>query len=125
MLTSSMIIGFLATTNPDVAKDFYENKLGLKLLEESPFAIVFSSGDTTLRVQKVESLVPPPYTSLGWAVTDIAASVQQLTSQGVEFQHFEGLPQNDAGIWLTPDGSQVAWFKDPDGNTLSLTEYAT
>jgi len=125
MLTTSKIVGFVATTKPDEAKQFYEKKLGLKLLEQSPFALVFRSGDTTVRVQKVESLSAAPYTSLGWDVLDITATVQQLTSNGVVFQRFDGLPQNDAGIWQTPDGSQVAWFEDPDGNTLSLTEYAT
>lgn len=124
MLSNSKIVGFVATAKPEDAKRFYENSLGLKLLEDGPFALVFASGDNTIRVQKVESLATPPYTSLGWEVKNIAATVEQLTSNGVEFQHHEGLPQNEAGIWRTPDGAQIAWFRDPDGNTLSLTEHA-
>ena len=123
MLTTSKVVGFVGTVRPAEARHFYEQILGLQLLEESPFALVFTSGGTTVRVQKVQAVVTPPYTSLGWEVVDIAATVQHLTSKGVEFQHFEGLPQNEAGIWLTPDGSQIAWFRDPDGNTLSLTEH--
>ena len=86
------------------------------------FRTRFPSGDTTVRVQKVETVVTLPYTALGWEVTDIATAVQHLTSRGVKFQRFEGLSQDELGIWLTPDGAQVAWFHDADGNTLSLTE---
>lgn len=124
MLRSSRVVGFVATTRPAEARQFYQLSLGLKLLEESPFALVFACGDTTVRVQKVEELVAPPYTSLGWEVEDIAETVRQLVVNGIEFQQFEGLPQNDAGIWSTPDGAQIAWFRDPDGNTLSLTQLA-
>ncbi|MEM9007580.1 MAG: VOC family protein [Cyanobacteria bacterium P01_F01_bin.86] len=123
MLNTAKVVGFVGTIRPAEARRFYEESLGLQLLEESPFALVFASGGTTLRVQKVQAVVTPPCTSLGWEVADIAATVQHLTSKGVEFQHFKGLPQNEAGIWLTPDGSQIAWFRDPDGNTLSLTEH--
>lgn len=123
MLNLSRIVGFIATVNPAEAKRFYTETLGLQLVDENPFALVFKSGDITLRVQKVETLVTPPYTSLGWEIEDIAAAVQDLTSKGVKFQRFEGLPQDEMGIWLTPDGSQVAWLQDPDGNTLSLTEH--
>ena len=123
MLSQSKIVGFVGTIRPTAARLFYEKKLGLQLIEENPFSLVFASGDTTVRVQKVDTLITPPYTSLGWEVTDIETAVQHLTSNGVVFQHIEGLPQNDLGIWCTPDGSQVAWFQDPDGNTLSLTEH--
>ncbi|MEP6823315.1 MAG: VOC family protein [Ramlibacter sp.] len=124
MLNTSKLVGFVGTSRPAEAMRFYEQSLGLKLLEESPFALVFLSGDTTVRIQKVQSVAAPPYTSLGWEVTDIAAAVRSLVSKGVVFQHYEGLPQDEAGIWRTPDGSRVAWFRDPDGNTLSLTEHA-
>ena len=122
MLMLSKMVGFIGTAKPAEAKYFYEKTLGLRLEEETPFALVFTSGDTTVRVQKVETVVTLPYTALGWEVTDIATAVQHLTSRGVKFQRFEGLPQNELGIWLTPDGAQVAWFHDADGNTLSLTE---
>lgn len=122
MLGTSKVVGFVATTQPEEAKHFYEQYLGLRLVEDTPFALVFESGNTTVRIQKVETLATPPYTTLGWEVTDIAATVAQLTSNGIEFERFAGLPQNDAGIWQTPDGAQIAWFKDTDGNTLSLTQ---
>ena len=122
MLSTSKVVGFVATTQPTQAKRFYEQSLGLRLVEDTPFALVFEAGSTTVRIQKVETLATPPYTTLGWEVTDIAATVAHLTSKGVEFERFTGLPQNDAGIWQTPDGAQIAWFKDPDGNLLSLTQ---
>ncbi len=123
MLNTATVVGFAATAKPAEAKRFYQQSLGLDLVEESPFALVFRSGNTTVRIQIVPTVISPPYTSLGWEVPDIAAAVQQLVSRGVEFQLFEGLPQNDDGIWRTPDGAQIAWFLDPDGNTLSLTEH--
>ena len=123
MLILSNVVGFIGTAKPGEAKHFYEQILGLGLVEETPFALVFISGDTTVRVQKVETVVTPPYTSLGWEITNIATAVQHLTSQGVKFLGFEGLPQDELGIWHTPDGSKVAWFHDPDGNTLSLTDF--
>lgn len=123
MLSSSRIVGFVATTQPAEARRFYEQVLGLRLVDDSPFALVFAAGENTLRVQKVQALATPPYTSLGWDVADIAATVAQLASRGVRFQRYEGLPQDESGIWKTPDGAQVAWFRDPDGNTLSLSQH--
>ena len=125
MLNTAKTVGFAATAKPTEAKRFYQHSLGLELTEESPFALVFRSGNTTVRIQIVPTVISPPYTSLGWEVADIQATVQQLASRGVEFQFFEGLPQNDDGIWSTPDGAQIAWFLDPDGNTLSLTEHGS
>ena len=98
--------------------------LGLSLVEDSPFALVFDSNGTTLRVQKVEQVTPAPYTALGWQVTDIEASVRSLRAKGAVFQRYEGLSQDALGIWKSPSGAKVAWFRDPDGNTLSLTESA-
>lgn len=123
MLKSSSVVGFVGTAKPDEARTFYEQCLGLKLLENSPFAFVFESGGTTIRVQKVESLLAHQHTALGWVVSDITTTVQHLASSGVKFQHFEHLPQDELGVWQTPDGSQVAWFQDPDGNVLSITEH--
>jgi hypothetical protein len=76
-----------------------------------------------LRIQKVKKLQPAPYTALGWLVPDIRAAVESLTSRGVRFERYEGVPQNDLGIWAAPSGAQVAWFKDPSGNILSLTQF--
>ena len=123
MLTRSKLIGFAATANPAQAKEFYGDRLGLPLAEDGPFALVFDANGTMLRVQKVESVSPAPYTTLGWEVEDIRAAITELTARRVRFERFEGLAQDDLGIWTTPDGSRVAWFRDPDGNTLSLTEF--
>ena len=122
MLSSEKLVGFVATAAPAKSQEFYENTLGLQLLESSPFAMVFKAGSTTVRVQMVQSVVVSGYTALGWQVSNIARTVDELASRGVKFQRYEGMNQNEAGIWRTPDGSQVAWFKDPDGNTLSVTE---
>jgi catechol 2,3-dioxygenase-like lactoylglutathione lyase family enzyme len=123
MLKTSKIICFAATTKPARAKKFYRGTLGLALVEDGPFALVFDANGTMLRVQKVGELRPATHTALGWRVADIRAAIKQLTRKGVRFQRYEGLPQDAAGVWTTPSGSLVAWFKDPDGNTLSLTEF--
>ena len=125
MLCNSKIIAFVATANPSEAKRFYESVLGFTLLEDSPYALVFEVNDTTLRIQKVERVNVVAYTVLGWQVTDISSVIENLSKQGVAFERFASLSQDEAGIWATPDGSKVAWFRDPDGNTLSLTERRT
>jgi catechol 2,3-dioxygenase-like lactoylglutathione lyase family enzyme len=122
MLSTSKLIGFVATARPAEAKRFYGTTLGLSLVEDGPYAIVFDANGTTVRVQKVQFLAPAAPTALGWEVKDLAALVQRLSSQGVQFERYEGPAQDEAGVWRTPDGSSVAWFRDPDGNTLSLTE---
>jgi len=121
-LNTATLVGFVATAEPLAAKRFYEGVLGLRLLEDGPFALVFAAGTTTVRVQRVESVKASAYTTLGWEVDDIAAAVRTLSDRGVKFERFPGLSQNEAGVWRTPDGSCVAWFRDPDGNTLSLTQ---
>jgi catechol 2,3-dioxygenase-like lactoylglutathione lyase family enzyme len=124
MLSTEKLIGFAATAKPSEAKEFYQNALGLKLIEDTPYALVFAAGATTIRVQKVQAVVIGGYTVLGWQVGNIASTVQELSVRGVKFQRYEGLPQEESGIWRTPEGSGVAWFRDPDGNTLSVTEFA-
>ena len=124
MLGSAKIMAFVATADPEAAERFYCGVLGLQLIEDGPFALVIDSGGTMLRIQKVEAMAAPPYTSLGWEVDDIRQAVDALTDAGVRFTQVDGLPQDDLGIWTTPDGTGVAWFKDPDGNTLSLTQPA-
>ncbi len=122
MLANSKLIGFVATARPEEARRFYGTILGLSLVEEGPFALVFTANETLLRVQKVGSVAKIPYTALGWEVSDIEGVVGRLVEQGVTLERYDGLPQNELGIWRTPDGSSVAWFQDPDGNTLSITE---
>jgi len=118
-------ISFIATTKPEKAKDFYGSALGLKLIEESPYALVFLDGEHMLRVQVVPELKPAGFTVHGWQVEDIEAEIERLSSKGVQFEVFEQLPQDNLGVWTTPDGSKIAWFKDPSGNTLSLTQFAS
>ena len=114
---------FAATTNSKRARRFYEQTLGLEFVADDPFALVFRVGGLHLRIQKVERKPDIPYTVLGWAVKDIRASARQLSKAGVEFLRFDGLDQDADGVWRSPAGASVAWFRDPDGNTLSLTEY--
>ena len=116
---------FVATAKPLEARAFYEGVLGLTFIEDSPFALVFDLHGTMLRIQKVSHVVSTTYTALGWQVSDIHEAVQMLTKAGVVFERYEGMPQDELGIWATPDGSAVAWFKDPDGNTLSLAQLTT
>ena len=114
---------FAATTDPKRARKFYEEVLGLKFISDDPFALVFQVGRLQLRLQKVARKPKIPCTVLGWAVKDIQKTVTQLSKAGVKFMRFPGLAQTDTGIWQSPARAQIAWFQDPDGNTLSLTEY--
>ena len=123
MLNKSKLISFAATTKPAEAKAFYGDTLGLSLVDDGPFALVFDANGTMLRVQKVREISAAAYTALGWEVGDIRLTIQQLSKKGVRFERYDGLPQDELGVWTTPDGSKVAWFKDPDGNILSLTEF--
>ena len=115
---------FVATTDPERAKAFYGDTLGLPLVSDDPWALVFSAAGAVLRIQKVERHTPHPFTALGWSVPDVAADVAALASRGVRFERYEGMQQDAAGVWTSPSGAKVAWFKDPDGNVLSLTEDA-
>jgi predicted enzyme related to lactoylglutathione lyase len=122
MLESRPIVAFVATTDPKRAKPFYAKTLGLRLVSEDGFALTFDAGGTMLRIAIVKTLQPAGYTILGWIVLDIAKAVRDLVKRGVIFQRYEGVPQDDLGIWSSPSGARVAWFNDPDSNTLSLTE---
>ncbi len=116
-------MAFVGTLDAARAKSFYRDTLGLTLQEENRFALVFDANGTMLRVTNVRELNPAQYTVLGWEVPDITASVKALVSVGVTFTRFPGLTQDDAGIWQSPSGARIAWFQDPDGNTLSLTQF--
>ena len=120
MLGGLAMMSMAATAQPGKAQAFYEGVLGLALLEDTPFALVFAAGDSQLRLQKVPAFVPQAFSALAWTVPDMEATVQGLTARGVVFERFSFLQQDGAGIWSSPDGAQVAWFKDPDGNLLSL-----
>lgn len=123
-LAQQSILTFVATRDPDRAKRFYRDTLGLPLVaEELPFALVFDVNGTMLRVTIVEKLTPAPFTVLGWQVPNITVAAKALQKAGVEFQRYPGLPQDQLGIWTSPSGAKVAWFRDPDGNTLSLSQH--
>lgn len=117
------IIAFVHTCNRERAKTFYRDTLGLTLLSEDPFALAFDAHGIMLRVTSVKALTAAPYTVLGWKVSDIAAAAKELQAAGVKLERYEGFGQDELGIWTAPGGTKVAWFKDPDGNTLSLTEF--
>jgi len=123
MLGSSRVVAFVATAAPARAKAFYANTLGLSLVSEDSFALVFDAGGTMLRVSIVQEVRPAGYTVLGWMVPDIGVAVRDLAQRGVRFQRHDGLEQDAQGIWTAPGGARVAWFHDPDGNILSLTQF--
>lgn len=125
MLTDKKIMAFLATTDADKARDFYQNILGLKLIEEHEFALVFDVDGIELRIQKTSVFAPHSHTSLGWNVPQMEATIRDLTAKGISFIRYEGMDQDELGIWHPPSGVQIAWFKDPDGNLLSLTKNQT
>jgi catechol 2,3-dioxygenase-like lactoylglutathione lyase family enzyme len=114
-------MAFVATRDPARAKVFYKDTLGLRFVSQDRFAVVFDAHGIMLRVAIVQKIVVAPYTVLGWEVPDITAAAKDLAKTGVHFERF-GMPQDDLGIWTSPSGARVAWFKDPDGNLLSITE---
>jgi predicted enzyme related to lactoylglutathione lyase len=122
MLEAAKLIAFVATTDGARARQVYETILGLTVLSDDPFALAVIANGTMLRIQKVNDFTPPPFTALGWEVPDIVATVDGLSQRGVTFQRYAGMPQDERGIWSSPSSARVAWFKDPDGNTLSLTQ---
>ncbi len=122
-LGSAPPILFLATTDADRCQAFYELVLGLTCMEHDPSALVFDAGGVMLRISPVESVTPQPYTVLGWQVDDILEAMAALTEAGVAFARFEGVPQDERGIWTADDGTQIVWFHDPDGHLLSLTQW--
>ena len=123
-LSDQSIIGFIATSDSDRARKFYRDTLGLPLVSEQlPFALVFDAHGTMLRVTIVKKVNPAGYTVLGWQVPDILAAAEALSRAGVQFERYQRMEQDELGIWSPPGGSKVAWFKDPDGNTLSISQH--
>jgi catechol 2,3-dioxygenase-like lactoylglutathione lyase family enzyme len=118
------IIGFVTIVDVARAKEFYRDTLGLRLLsEEPPFALVFDANGILLRLGMGKELPPAHGTVLGWQVPDISAAVRDLMQAGICFERYGFLQQDELSIWTTPTGAKVAWFKDPDGNILSLSEH--
>lgn len=123
MLGKQTLIAFVATADSERSRMFYERTLGLQLVSEDAFALVFNANGTMIRVQKVAAFQPQPFTALGFRVDDIQAVVAALGAKDVTCERFPGMDQNAQGIWASPGGARIAWFKDPDGNVLSLTEF--
>jgi len=128
MLGDCEVMAFVGTSNPERAKAFYGGVLGLKLVEDAWWSIIYEAGGIHLHIEKPrEKFTPVPFTALGWKVPDIKATVETLAKKGVKFERIPELQQQQdaAGIWTTPDGvGKVAWFKDPDGNTLLITQFS-
>jgi catechol 2,3-dioxygenase-like lactoylglutathione lyase family enzyme len=126
MLTLGPVMAFIPTRDSDAAREFYETKLGLRFIADDQFALVFQSGINLIRISRTGSFTPAPFTILGWQTLDIERDVRELTARGVRFERYDYMgPQDELGIWTAPGGvAKVAWFKDPDGNTLSLSQHA-
>jgi predicted enzyme related to lactoylglutathione lyase len=122
MLNDKKLKAFVPTIMPDKAKSFYRDILGLTLLSEDNFALEFEANQTLLRVIIVQEFKPQPFTALGWDVDDITATIKLLNEKGVVCEQYSFMEQDKLGIWNSPGDSKVAWFKDPDGNVLSLSQ---
>ena len=124
MLANAEAVAFLPSEDLDRSEQFFAGVLGLALVSRSPFAYVFEFGGATLRVTQVDGLHPQPFTVLGWQVVDLRRVAGQLRERGTALLRFDGIDQDEHGVWTTPTGDLVAWFRDPDSNVLSLTQPA-
>ncbi len=120
MLEDAKQVGFVGVSDLDAAQRFYGEVLGLALQDARPFALVHETAATQLRITVVEQVVAAPYTVLGWSVADLEEEIDRLVANGVAFNRYDGMEQDDRGIWTAPSGARIAWFHDPDGNNLSL-----
>ena len=123
ILGSQELVAFVATRDPSRAKKFYRDTLGLPLVSEDEFALVFDVAGTVLLVTRVQEVAAAKYTVLGWRVRDIVQTAKGLQKVHVTLERYPGMQQDELGIWNSPSGARVAWFKDPDGNTLSITQF--
>jgi catechol 2,3-dioxygenase-like lactoylglutathione lyase family enzyme len=123
MLATATFVGFIPVRDITAARAFYAETLGLTVAEQSPFALVLDANGTMLRVTPVPDHEPRPFTIAGWEVPDLAEVVTALTSRGVTFTRYDGIDQDEQGVWTSPSGARVAWFPDPDGNNLSLAQF--
>ena len=118
------MVGFVITTQPEKAKSFYGNTLGFRFVKDDGFALVFDANGTMLRVAKLKEFTPAQFTVLGWEVDDITAAVATFKAKGITFERYPGLPQDEDAICSFGNEARVAWFKDPDGNVLSLSQHS-
>jgi catechol 2,3-dioxygenase-like lactoylglutathione lyase family enzyme len=124
MLTDSRLIGFVGTTDYDRAREFYEQKLGFEFVSADQYALVMRTAKNMIRIVKIRDFKPAQNTVLGWEVEDIEDEVTTLTKRGVEFENYPFIQDHELRIWTAPGGDKVAWFKDPDGNVLSLSTHS-
>lgn len=118
------VVTFLIATKTDAAISFYRDALGLKFLRNDGFALVFDMDGVMLRIVSAKEFTPAQHTVLGWESTDIAATVDEIAAKGVAFTRYPNMGQDERGICTFPNGDKVAWFKDPDGNVLSISQHA-
>jgi len=123
MLGSTDIVAFVAITDGEKTRAFYEGVLGLRFVKDDGFALVFDANGIMVRAAKMKDFKPVQYTVLGWQVSKIDDAVRSLTNRGVKFEIFGFFKQDELGIWTAPTGDKVAWFKDPDGNILSVSQH--
>jgi len=119
----SRLIGFAVTTKPEEARKFYEEKLGFRFIKDDGFALVFHANGSLLRISKMQNFTPAQHTVLGWEIDDIENAVKDLNRRDVVFERYPGMPQDHNAICSFEGGDRVAWFKDPDGNVLSLSQH--
>ena len=124
MLSFTKLVAFVPTKDAKKARPFFEGVLGLRFVSEEPFALVLDANGIMVRVAVVAEFKPQPFTVLGWEVSDITKEVARLHEQGVHFEKYGMKGQDEQGVWSSPSGAKVAWFKDPDGNVLSLTQFS-
>ena len=122
MLAEETLVAFLGTSDPERARAFYEGVLALPLVGDNEHLMTFQSGAARVALQKLSSVTPPQGTALNWHVRDLREIMRGLMARGVAFERFAGMEQDELGVWSPEPGTGVAWFKDPDGNLLSLTQ---
>ncbi len=123
MTKLTTMVGFLVTTNPDAARRFYTEILGFRFISEDNFALAFDANGPMLRIGKAQKFTPAANTVLGWDVRDITATVSELTKKGLAFERYPQMSGDDLGVFTFPNGDKVAWFKDPEGNVLSVSQH--
>src|SRR5215470_9338589 len=126
MSVLTRMIGFVSTADAEKARAFYGDVLGVRLTHEDQYGLVFDANGTMLRDSKGSTSPPAPGTVLGWEVDDIHAAIHAHVARGVKFEQWNQpfMKQDEHGVWTPPTGDQVAWFKDPDGNVLSISRHA-
>jgi catechol 2,3-dioxygenase-like lactoylglutathione lyase family enzyme len=123
MLTTGKMVGFLLTKDYGKAREFYEGNLGFTFVDLDQFALVMRAGANLVRIVKAAEFTPLRSTVLGWEMSDVEAVVGWLAGQGVQTEKYPWVADKERGIWVTPGGDKVAWFKDPDGNVLSVSQH--